>query len=294
MSSSPELQALREQVATLTEKLEHLQQYQSVLDEIQAVKLDIQEKWLTFKVASLVGTALLAILGAVGYGSWRDLTSRIDRQMTETVEKSKVFYDDLMSGAALMVQKNHAAAMPRLLNCFKNGHEYDKAVLLPLLISLNLTDDWENASPVVAKLRADSSRFDNINDAPVYAVAGAILVQGGISKSNSGSTALTQLNMDEGLALLNRTLPLVAPNDFATRKQVLTNLWLYYIARGQFAKAKDYADSISTLPPDVFVYGWANMRTWRCMRDLSVAHKDYLDKAEQQWKALGERAKLTT
>ena len=287
-----ELKSLRDQVATLNTQLEHLQQYQSLLEQIQAIKLDVQEKWLTFKGARTAGIVALAIMTAVGYGTWKDIKSRVDTQMAQHVERTKVFYDNLMSGSALTVQRNYAAAVPHLLKCFNKGHEYDKAVLLPLLISLNISDDWEDAGPVVAKLRSDPKRFDEINDASIYTIIGAILIQGGISQQNVTATSAVAFNVADGVTMMNRALPLVTPNDLSTRKQIYYNLWLNYIAGGQFDKSQEYIAAINALPSDQLVYSWANMSTWRCVRDLGAKHRDFLAKAEAQWKSLGSRARL--
>jgi hypothetical protein len=291
---SIEVDALRDQLSAQSLQIKYLQKYQAVVDQMQELKFDVNEKWLRFKVTSIIGTAILAAAGLIGYHSANDVKNQIYAQIQEKVEEKRVFYDDLMSGAALSIQQNYAGAIPRLMKCFNNEHEYDKSVLLPLLFALNLTDDWEEAVPVIDKLRSDSIRFDRINDAPTYTVIGSILIQSGVSQS-SISKDVAQNRMDQGTAILKRALGIVAPNDLPTRMHIYNNLWINYAARGNFQKSQDYVDGLKRLPdePEARVYSWKEVSTWRCMRDLSVRDSGIYSRAANQWQQLASRYKLS-
>jgi hypothetical protein len=278
-----QLQILRDRMSALAAVTDALQK-SYLATQIQQVKNDVDAKWATFKIASGIGALVLTLFGVIGYHSLQDLKVQAISEVRADVKDSKEFYDDLMSGAALNAQQNYGAAVPRLMHCFKNGHEYDKSVLLPLLTDLNMTDDWEEAAPVVARIRSDQRRYDDINDATVYTVVGSLLVQSGLSAWARDPNPETPLkNMEDGASILKDAIGITPPGAARTRMLAYQNLWIYYVARRQFDTSQTYIDSLKKLPDDVGVYSWIGLRTWRCMRDLKVRDPQAFDRAERQW-----------
>jgi tetratricopeptide (TPR) repeat protein len=232
-------------------------------------------------------------MGGIGIRSFFDASDKIHKEIDADVEAQRVFYRDLMAGTSLTIQKNYIAAIPKLKKCFDKDHIYDKSVLIPLLEALNLTDDWYDAKPILDKLRSDTQKFDEINDATVYRVIASIEIQSGLSLRSRGELADGNARMDRGFALLKEALEITQPNDYDTRVHILNNSWIYHISNGQVKEAQEDVKAIASLPEEAQVYGWSNIQSWQCMKDFA-ATKDSknvanLRIAAQQWKTLERR-----
>jgi hypothetical protein len=288
-----ELKSLRAEVDKQTIQLEYYERYQNVLSEVQEIKHDIERKWNYVRIAGAIGSVVVAVLGAVGYRSFSDISRTVNNKVAQDVEAQRTFYGDLMAGTALTIEKNYTAAIPKLKKCFDEKHTYDKSVLIPLLESINLTDDWDDAAPILKKLRSDPMKFDQINDATVYRVIGAIEVQSGLSQRSTGIPVEGSARMDQGFSLLKHALAITAPNDVGTRMHILNNLWLYHIANGQIPEALEDVEALERLSEDAKVYGWSNIQKWRCLKDLAATNDpkaiQSLRTAAQQWKRLEKR-----
>lgn len=287
-----EVKSLRLELDKQAIQVEYLREYQKVLSDLQDVKHDISVKWNYVRIAGALGGLLLTVLGVFGLRNLSDISKTVNHAIARDVENQRRFYGDLMAGTALTIQKNYTAAIPKLRKCF-DEKPYDKSVLIPLLESINLTDDWLEAEPVLKKLHSDERQFDGINDATVYRVIGAIEVQSGLSLRSRGMAKDGSERMNQGLDILRKAMELTAPNDFDTRVHILNNLWIYHIANDRAQEALQDVQAIERLPDDARVYSWSNMKNWQCMKDLATAKdpksmKD-LQIAAQQWKALEKR-----
>lgn len=285
-----ELKALRSQADQQTIQIDYMQQYQKVLLDIQELKQDIERKWSYVRIG---GPILIVLGGALGIRTFSDISKTVSKQINLEVDSQRQHYNDLMSGTALTIQKNYTAAIPKLLKCLDDKHTYDKSVLIPLLEALNITDDWTDAEPVLQRLESNRQKFDQINDATVYRVIGAINVQLGLSRRSSGMTVAGTEQMNKGFSLLKRALAITGENEYGTRVHIYNNFWIYHVANGQFREASEDVETIGRFPAGAKVWSWSNMETWQCMKDFA-ATKDpetilKLQTASQQWKALEYR-----
>jgi hypothetical protein len=201
-----------------------------------------------------------------------------------------------MGGTALYGQGRYDAAIPKLLKCFNDGHTYDKNILIPLLASLTINDNWEEGRSVLQKLRSDPAEFDKLNDPSIYIIVASFEVQSGITDLIDSGYKPTDAaeRIERGYLLLQRLLETVGPNQFDTRSRILTNEWLYHISKQEFAEANDVINTIKASPPKMHVYSWDQLSDWRCVRALTTkATKDHSDKqmriAEYQWEQLKPR-----
>ena len=299
-----ELSSIREEMNKRSIQLEYSQQYQKVLLDIAETKHDVERKWNYVRIGGAIISIFVATLGTIGIHSFSDTERRAEQGFQKTFKKMneemnsdlaarREFYGNLMAGTALTVLKNYTAAMPKLKRCFDEEHTYDKSVLIPLLVSINLTDDWLEAEPVLKRLRSDQRKFDQINDPTVYRIVGAIEVQSGLSLRIAGNASEGTSRMDRGFTVLKQAFSIAAPNDYETRRHILYNFWIYHIGNGQFREAQEDAAAVDRLPPGVKVYSWSHMRTWRCIKDLAGSSDPRLVQkvriAEQQWKKLASR-----
>jgi hypothetical protein len=294
LTPEQQLRELRDKISGFDTQLVYLNKYQDVMNTIHTVQLDIQdikqdihEKWLYFKLVSLIITIAFTLLGVLGYHNMRDIQSQITDNINSHVTDSKIFYDNLMAGTALTVQKNYTAATPILKKCLTKEHLYDNSVLFPLLLSLNYTDNWEEALPVIETIMTDRERFDKINDASIYLVVGSILVQAGVSRWTEGIPQ-GRLEMDQGLAILQKAKAVTTREDHKTLKHLYNNEWIYYLAVGDPAKAQQAIEAIKALPNEQ-VYSWDNVSKWRCFRDLFDKHPEMVNPASSQWGELKTR-----
>jgi hypothetical protein len=96
--------------------------------------------------------------------------------------------------------------------------------------------------------------------------------------------------MDLGNKLLERTYPLAAPSQHDVRQRILTNEWLYHIARREFGQAQEIVSTLNNSSPEIKVYGWQAIRGWTCVAAFaSRDHSGTMQTAEQQWKQLSSR-----
>ncbi len=288
---SDELKAILEKQTELTIQINYAQQFQGLVTQLQALKAEMDEKWRHVKIIGAVLSVLVAIggpiAGWIGVKNWQDAKQSMNDQMALSLANTNAFYGDVMASSVLFAQSRYDAAIPKLLKCFNNGHSYDKSVLIPLLASLNITDDWAEARPVLQKLRSDPVAFDQINDASIYTIIGSMEVQIGITDLSSNRTSEAAQRMELGNKLLEHTYYLVGPNQHDMRQRILTNEWLYHIAKRDFHKSQEVVTVLKDSAPDTKVYSWDAIRGWTCLAALATAdHSDTLSIAEQQWKQL--------
>ncbi|HLY97644.1 MAG TPA: hypothetical protein VKT33_01115 [Candidatus Angelobacter sp.] len=284
---SDELKAIHEKQTELAIQINYAQQFQSIVTEVQALKAKIDEKWRLVKLGGATLSIILAIVPWIGIKNWHDAKQRINDKLDHNMAKTNDFYDDVIASSVLFAQNRYDAAIPKLLKCFNNGHTYDKSVLILLLASLNITDDWAEARPVLRTLRSNRVAFDQINDASIYTIIGSMEVQIGITDFSSGGTVEASQQMELGNKLLEHTYYLVGPNQHDMRQRILTNEWLYHIAKREFRKSQEVVTVLKDSAPDTRVYSWDAIRGWTCLAALASAdHSDTLSIAEQQWKQL--------
>ena len=285
-----ELKSLRAQIDKQSIQLDYLQQYQKVLLDVGELKHDVDRKWNIVKIGAPL---VLAVAGAIGIHTFSDITKTVQQQIDADVEAQRKFYGDLMAGTALTIQKNYAAAIPKLMKCLDEKHMYDKSVLIPLLEAINITDDWSDAEPVLKRLRSDPQKFDQINDATVYRVIGAIDVQLGLSRRSKGQAVDGSAGMDQGFSLLKRALAIAGETEYGTRVHIYNNFWIYHIANGETRAALEDVRAIERFPEDAKVWSWSNMLSWQCMKDFAASNDkksiQQLQAAAQQWKMLEKR-----
>ncbi len=282
-----DLKALQEKLAEQALQLNYVQQFQGLVTQLQALKADVDAKWLWLKIA---GTVLVIVVGLLGIKTWQDAKQSLDDKIKDSIAATNEFYGDVMSSSVLFAQNRYDAAIPKLLKCFNKGHAYDKSVLIPLLASLNITDDWADAKPVLQKLRSDPAAFDQINDASIYTIIGSMEVQMGITELHSDRTNEAAQRMELGNKLLEHTLYLAGPDQHDMRQRILTNEWLYHIAKREFRESQEVIAVLKDSTPDTKVYSWKAIRGWTCLAAFASGdHSDTLSIAEHQWIQLQPR-----
>jgi hypothetical protein len=281
--------------------LENLQEIQTLRVELQEVKHDLKLKWSHLQTLGIALSAVLTLVGGWGirrlYVVFNDLPNDVSKHVHQIidsdVEAQRKFYGDLMTGTSLTIQKNYNAAIPKLKKCFDEKHAYDKSVLIPLLESINLADDWADAEPILKKLYSDPQKFDEINDATIYRVIAAVEIQWGLSLRSRGQTTEGNARMDQGFALLTQASEVTQSNDYDTRVHILNNSWIYHISNGQIREAEQDVQAINRLPSEAQVYAWSKMKTWKCMKDFAAGKDPKVAKnlliAEKKWKNLEKR-----
>jgi len=174
--ANDELKDIREKLTEQAIQLNYIQQFQDILAQLHALKAEVDEKWRVFKMATIFLPLLLAVGGAIagwiGIKNWHEAKENMNTKIERSIAEANQYYGDVMASSVLFAQSRYDAAIPKLLKCFNSGHTYEKSVLIPLLASLNITDDWAEARPVLEKLRSDPIAFDQISDPATYTIIG--------------------------------------------------------------------------------------------------------------------------
>lgn len=292
-----DLKDIRDKLAEQALQLQYLEKVQQLSEELHTLKSDVDHKWNVLKVVSTL-TLFVAgfVTGWLGIKTWPDFKKQISAEIDSRIAAKEAFYDDVMGGTILYGQGRYDAAIPKLLKCFNDGHTYDKNILIPLMASLNIDDNWEEGRPVLQKLRSNPAAFDKLNDPSIYVIVASFEVQSGISDlvESEGKSSEAAERIEHGNLLLQRLFEGLGPNQHDMRQRVLTNEWLYHIARHEFDGAQDVIDAIKASPRKMKVYGWDTLSDWRCVRVLRAkAGKDRSEKqmgiAKAQWEQLRAR-----
>jgi len=115
-------------------------------------------------------------------------------------------------------------------------------------------------------------------------------VQIGISDLSSDRTPEAAQRLELGNKLLERTFYLVGPDQHDMRQRILTNEWLYHVAKRDFSKSQEVIAVLKNSSVDMRVYSWDAMRGWRCVIALTAGDRsDTMRIAEQQWEQLRPR-----
>ena len=289
-----ELKAVQQKLEEQALQLSYAQKLRELEDDVRGVKADVAEKWGYFKVAVTVGSVVLTvggiIAGMVGFRTVDQAKQKLNDKIERNIRETNEFYGDVMASSVFFSQQQYDDAIPKLLKWFYNGHAYDKTILVPLLASLNITDDWAEARPVIKILRSDSKKFGEINDAAIYTIIGSIEVQLGMTDLDSQAPGDANMEMQRGDKLLERTYSMVRPNQNDLRQNILTNEWLYRVAKGEFDEARQYVVSLKNLPADTKIYSWKEITNWSCMKALARRdHSGMMLRAQRQWKELQTR-----
>jgi hypothetical protein len=233
-----------------------------VMKALDALTAEYEKtKWKLKFTASLLSVALAAAgyLGFhYGYGDfYRDVKNSVTQKLQDeirsgVISEDRSFYNDLVAGNALNAAGQYAHATERLMACFKPGHYYDTAVLLPLLDSIYKNDDWENAKVVLDVLEKGEPQFGSIRDHTILAYIGSIEVQ---------AAGVHADWLENGFSILQRAQLLAPPGDTAALSMIHTNYWIYDIHRQDWKSADAEINALKEL--DVSVYSWDTVRRWR-------------------------------
>jgi hypothetical protein len=285
------LEEIRQKVEEQALQLDYAQKLQEVADKVSALKAVVDEKWTYFKIAVAIGSVILTvggtIAGLVGFHTVQDAKQRLTDKINQNISETSEFYGDVMASSVLYSQGRYEDATPKLMRWFNNGHTYDKNILMPLLSSMNIRDNWDEAKPVIQTLRSDPKKFDEINDASIYTIIGSIEVQLGMTELGPDNAGDGEKEMQLGNKLLERAYYLAGPNQNDIRRNILMNEWLYHVARGEFDQSQQNVLSLKSLPSGTHVYSWDSVSSWLCMAALARRdHANTMRIAEQQWKQL--------
>jgi len=289
-----ELSEIRAELTKQALQLDFAQQYQKVSDELKVLKADIDHKWailrLVATISSVAVTVAGIILSLVGLHTLKDAKKILDEKIDRNIQETADFYGDVIAGSALFARGRYDDAIAKLLKCFNNGHTYDPSVLVPLLASMNIINDWDHAKSVMQKLQSDPAKFDQINDAQVLAIMGAIEIQSGMARYGFSSESDANEEMRKGQKLLEQAYYMAGSSQNDLRQHILTNQWLYHIAKREFDSARQNIASLESLPSNIQVYSWEDISKWRCMVSLAERDRsDTIQQAKQQWIGLSGR-----
>lgn len=248
-----------------------------------------RSRW-QLKYGATVASAFLAMGGYLGihYGYrdlYQDVKDTVEKRVHEeiragVISEDRAFYNDLVAGNALNATQQHDAATVRLMMCFKEGHYYDSAVLLPLLDSIYKNDDWDNAGTVLEVLEKSDPQYEHIRDHTILAYIGSIEVQAAADRPTW---------LEKGFSVLKTAQTLTPPGDSTTLILIHTNYWVYYLQRYDLPAANDEISAIKQL--DATVFSWPTVRRWKFFRRYFAdgQNQDLEPKIKVMWERLRHR-----
>ncbi|HXY23922.1 MAG TPA: hypothetical protein VEI73_04680 [Candidatus Acidoferrum sp.] len=247
-------------------------------------------KWkMKFSAGMLaVVLAIGGILGfRYGYGDfYRDVRDTVTKKLEGEIQRGVIpadrsFYDDLVAGNALDATGQYSHATARLMECFKEGHYSDSAVLLPLLDAIYKSGDWETAKTVFDVLKKENVQPGGVGNHAVQAYLGAIQVQ---------AAGFHPEWLQSGLALLEKAQLMTPPGDTATLSLIHTNYWVYDIQRQDWKGANAELSALKEL--DVPVDAWETTRRWRFFVQYFSQSKnlEYEPRIRMMWSQLQQKA----
>jgi tetratricopeptide (TPR) repeat protein len=242
-------------------------------EKLAAIKKDFSDLNTNVKVESnfykwvgvsgvfvaLVFAAVGILLGALGISQWHDIINKLK----SNVEQTSNYQSALARGMALANGRYPQAAIEPLRKCYAETPQ-DEAVAGTLLWSYEETDRWENAEIIANKMSEDFG-IERIKDSWVL--------------NNIGRAFLYEGQSDPAkLALAGKYLERAAENleGDADERDVLENLWVYYLFKGEIPKAEETLKKAVAVKSSKGPWGreeWQKEMDWSLFRYLAERNK---------------------
>jgi hypothetical protein len=242
--------AIRSTIATVVDKLsffekirdtdnknfeKQLQLYAGLVKKAEALRQETKRD--IFRIIT-VGTAIAAACGLIGIpsikGYLQDAVKKQSDHVLRVVNPLIDFQYKYSRGSGLLAAKNANAALPFLMDCFTD-HEYDEAVVIPLLQALDESAEWGQGKEVVDRLLQNKKKLYAFRDPSTWNTLGVVETDVGVMHPEYLSFAKESLDRARGC---------VTKEDKATQRFIFENIWILSILNGDLNQARQAIDEL--------------------------------------------------
>jgi hypothetical protein len=144
---------------------EQLKQHETTVKETEALRQETKREIFRIIILGSAFALGVSLIGAATVKSYLERAVQKQADKVSSVPEPLIsFQQNYARGSGLVSAKSFKEAIPYLSDCFE-GHEYDETVLIPYLLAIDSSDDWEQGKIVIDGLLAEKKKYYGLKDA---------------------------------------------------------------------------------------------------------------------------------
>ncbi len=252
-ASPDEIAGLKKEITDLREKLLQCRE-----TDIFSLKEKVASLASQLKLSLAIVGVAAAILGGFGIKQYGDLNELINKSMTQRIDESLGYYDQVTRATFLVNSGGCSSAIP-IFNDLLDKRPDDEVVFMNVMHCFDIREEYDQGYRLLSKLKEKGVFPKKFQQLFSYNNTGFLVWVKSLTDPSFEKEAQELLRRAEQIGITEESKDIVFP---------LYNLTLFHIAKGEIDKATVYSDRMKSI--DIEGPDWTDAVESRWFKQLKI------------------------